>query len=131
MRNDSSYDYILNYIIDKHIRNYRQEFHFYRNYSLLRAIWNVDIAATKSRLQKEIIFTIWDRLNYICDFDSDKNFVQKVMSDEEVPIDRQMHLRIQQFLNDIELDYKLEHFRLDQEIEWWQIYKTDPPCRSM
>lgn len=118
MRNDSSYDYNLNYIIDKHIRNYRQEFHFYRNYSLLRAIWNVDIAATKSRFQKEIIFTIWDRLNYICDFDSDKNFVQKVMSDEEVPIDRQMHLRIQQFLNDIELDYKLEHFRLDQEIEW-------------
>lgn len=130
MRSYAPYDYILNYIIDKHIQNYRKEFHFFRNYCLLRAIWNVDMEK-KTRFQKEIIFTIWDRLNYICDFDSNKNFVKKVMSDDDVPIDKQMHLRIQQFLNDIELDYKLEHFRLDQEIEWWQIYKTDPPCRSM
>lgn len=130
MKNCASFDYILNYIIDKHIENYRREFHFFRNYSLLRAIWNVDITK-KSRFQKEIIFTIWDRLNYICDFDSDKNFVKKVMSDNGVPIDRKKHLRIQQFLDSIELDYKLEHYRLDQEIEWWQIYRTDPPCRSM
>ena len=108
----------LLHAIDINIQKYRNEFHIFRNYSLLQAIQEINIHDYNND-ELCIIFAIIDKIGDLCVSDPDKHFIEKISKGKSWPIDDKMQKRIYTFLENIKKDYSKEktYVRL-QQFEW-------------
>lgn len=123
---------VLKYIIYCNIRQYRNEFHIIRNYSLLHTLWNVQLLdMTLKKDDIEILFTIRDCLQQLIMIDSDQHFIDKIRSEKPCVLTKKMHEKIFMFIQTIKAQYQQEYWSILQDFELYDYYHSRQSNYSM
>lgn len=116
---------VLKYIIYHRIRKYRNEFHIFRNYSLLHTLWNVQLLdMTLKKDDIEVLFTIRDCIQQLIMLDSDQHFINKIRSERPCVLNGKMREKIFMFIQTIKAQYQREYWSILQDFELYDYYHS-------